>query len=131
MNTRVEAMGRVTGLTLLAIVIIFGPLAWSDEFTPAGWALLLVDFWLLALLLIPAVLLQRILLGGPDWDLLRWWIAGAVLMLALDAAVGSWLSRVPWLIFVVWLAYVVALAILFAATVGASPWRLGPVCKGS
>jgi hypothetical protein len=101
-------MGRVTGLTLLAIVIIFGPLAWSDEFTPAGWALLLVDFWLLALLLIPAVLLQRILLGGPDWDLLRWWIAGAVLMLALDAAVGSWLSRVPWLIFVVWLAYVVA-----------------------
>jgi hypothetical protein len=117
-------MGRVAGLTLLAIVIIFVLLAWSDEFAVSRWVLLLVDFWLLAMLLVPTLLLQPVLLGTRDWGLLRWWTAGALLVLALDAAVPSSPPTISWLVVGEWFAYVVALAILFAATVGASPWRL-------
>jgi hypothetical protein len=124
LNNRDDQRGRVAGLTLLAIVIIFVLLAWSDEFAVARWALLLVDFWLLALLLVPTLLLQPVLLGRRDWGLLRWWTAGAVLVLALDAAAPSDLPTISWLVLGEWLAYVVALAILFAATVGASPWRV-------
>lgn len=123
MNSKAETTGRGTALAFLAIVIIFGGLAWNLEVV-GGWALPLVDFGLLLLLLLPTLALQRSLLGGRHWGLLRWWAVGGVLMLALDATVALAVPDDPLTIFGSLLARVGACAILFAATVGANPWRV-------
>lgn len=88
MNGTDERTDRSAGLALLAIVIIFLPLAWNHNWL-SGWVQLLVDCLLLALLLIPTLLLQRILLGTRDWGLLRWWALGAGLILVIVVA-ASW-----------------------------------------
>jgi hypothetical protein len=123
-NSRDEAIDRGAGLALLAIIIIFGGMAWAEDIAPgaSGWVLLGVDVLLLALLLILTLRLQRLLLGGRDWRLLRWWAAGAGLLLVLDVATAPAVSETPVAIFGGLLAYVVSYAILFAATVGANPW---------
>jgi hypothetical protein len=111
-------------LALLAIVIIFLPLAWNHNWL-YGWLALAVDCSLLALLLILTLMLQRILLGGWDWVLLRWWGLGAALILAIVAA-ASWALPLDndWVLFCTYLAGATSLAIVFAATVGASPRRV-------
>jgi hypothetical protein len=125
-NREGEATERGTGLALLAIVIIFGPLAWGADFAPnvSLWVFLVVDFFLLALLLVPTLRLQQLLLGGRDWGLLRWWGVGAGLLLALDVWVAVAIPQGAGPIFGNLAAYVVSYAILFAATVGANPGRV-------
>jgi hypothetical protein len=124
MNGTDERTDRGAGLALLAIVIIFLPLAWNHNWL-SGWVQLLVDCLLLALLLIPTLLLQRILLGTRDWGLLRWWAFGAVSGLVIVTA-ASWALPLDndWVLYGTYLAALVSLAIVFAATVGASPRRL-------
>jgi hypothetical protein len=126
LNREDEATERGTGLALLAIVIIFGALAWGGEFAPgvSGWVFLVVDLFLLALLLVPTLRLQRLLLGDRDWGLLRWWAVGAGLLLALDVSVAVAIPQGAGPIFGNLAGYVVSYAILFAATVGASPGRV-------
>jgi hypothetical protein len=122
-NGKAETAGQGTALAFLVIVITFGGLAWSLEIV-GGWALLLVDLGLLVVLLPLTLALQRVLLGGPNWAVMRWWAVGALLTLAGDAAVAPAVPDDPLTIFGTLLARVVAYAILFAATVGASPWRI-------
>jgi hypothetical protein len=126
LNSGDDTTRRGTGLALLAIVIIFGALAWGADFAPnvSLWVFLVVDFFLLALLLVPTLRLQQLLLGGRDWGLLRWWGVGAGLLLALDVSVAVAIPQGAGPIFGNLLAYVVSYAILFAAAVGASPWRV-------
>jgi hypothetical protein len=107
-NSKAEMTSQGTALAFLAIVITFGGLAWDLEVV-GGWALPLVDFGLLALLLLVTLALQRVLLGGSRWGLLRWWAVGGVLLLALDAAVAPAVPDDPVTIFgsllaVSWLA---------------------------
>ena len=123
MNSKAETTGQGTALAFLAIVITFGGLAWDLEVV-GGWVLPLVDLGLLVLLLLVTLALQRVLLGGRHWDLLRWGAVGGVLLLALDAAVAQAVPDDPVTIFCSLLARVVACGILFAATVGANPWRV-------
>ncbi len=120
MNGKTETTGQATTLALLAIVITFGGLAWNLEVV-AGWALVLVDLGLLVALVLPTLALQRVLLGGRNWDVLRWWAVGAVLLLALDAAVAPAVPDDPLTIFGTLLARAVACGILFGATIGANP----------
>jgi hypothetical protein len=124
MNDTDERTDRGAGLALLAIVIIFLPLSWNHNWL-SGWVQLLVDCLLLALLLIPTLLLQRILLGTRDWSLLRWWALGAALILLIVTA-ASWAVPLDndWVLYGTFLAALVGAAILFAATVGANPQRL-------
>jgi hypothetical protein len=111
-NRKADTTGRGTALAFLAIVITFGGLAWNLEVV-GGWALPLVDLGLLALLLLVTLALQRVLLGGRHWGLLRWWAVGGVLLLALDAAVAPAVPDDPLTIFGSLLARVVACAIPF------------------
>ena len=74
MNREGEATERGTGLALLAIVIIFGALAWGGEFAPgvSVWVFLVVDLFLLALLLVPgrsarAFSFHSRVLGASAW----------------------------------------------------------------
>jgi hypothetical protein len=60
------------------------------------------------LLLVPTLRLQRLLLGGRDWGLLRWWAVGAGLLLALDAATAPAVPEGAVPIFGSLLAYVVS-----------------------
>jgi hypothetical protein len=124
MNGTGERTDRAGGLALLAIVIIFLPLAWNHNWL-WGWVQLSVDCLLLALLLIPTLLLQRILLGTRDWGLLRWWALGAALILVIVVA-ANWVlpQDNDWVLYGTFLAGLVSLAIVFAATVGANPQRL-------
>jgi hypothetical protein len=124
MNDTDERTDRGAGLALLAIVIIFLPLSWNHNWL-SGWVQLLVDCLLLALLLIPTLLLQRILLGTRDWSLLRWWALGAALILLIVTA-ASWAVPLDndWVLYGTFLAALVGAAILCAATVGANPQRL-------
>jgi hypothetical protein len=124
MNGTDEKTDRGAGLALLAIVIIFLPLSWNHNWL-TGWVQLFVDCLLLALLLIPTLLLQRILLGTRDWSLLRWWALGAALILLIVIA-ANWIlpENNDWVLYGTYLAGLVAAAIVFAATVGANPRRL-------
>src|SRR5687768_15996518 len=92
-----------------------------------GWALIGVDALLLACLLVLALLLQPILLGGRDWKLLRWWGTAAGVILAwdvLDLFLAPETLDDFWLGIVSIFLFVTLLAILAATTIAVNPWQM-------
>jgi hypothetical protein len=121
---------------LMAAFVTLIPLSFSDQFLNAAyqtaqldqppWVLLAVDTGLLTLILMLTLSLWRRVIKPTSWRTPGWWVAGALLTLALDAVVQYVLPNNDsiWINLAVAVTYVASLTFLLAAIVGASPLRI-------